>query len=363
MADFSKLSKVSPLPIVNLSAIQEPLSGLIMPLCDICKRNFNRSSQCHDHYAKMRQEKRSKELVQCPYGLTSYPVKLRDEYVALTGLIPYPRMGSTAERSVQKKCAASKISRTDIERSVALLEEMDARIETIESEITKQNAVGLHEIRKFNRTVKQNAERLCLEQVPGSPEKADPRLVNIWKASELMSQQFDAIELLANERLAELPLHSRINVYQIFDKCVRIINSGDAGYRIKIHAPRDYEGTIQACDKTFPIIPSSLLENAVKYSIPNSEIHVVFSSDRGKHIVKVSNLVNPGLIDDGAVFDQSLFKKGVRLATGKEGSGNGLYLAWMVVQQHGGDIGVSKEKTSVGFTEVVFNVSFPAATG
>src|SRR4029077_4703726 len=107
---------------------------------------------------------------------------------------------------------------------------------------------------------------------PEDLDNASPDLVKIMKASELMSRQFDVIELLANEELATLPLNSVSEVYKLFDKCARIYQTRSK--RITLDAPQGFSPRVDACDKTFPIIPSVLIENALKYSVPESDVRV-----------------------------------------------------------------------------------------
>jgi light-regulated signal transduction histidine kinase (bacteriophytochrome) len=191
--------------------------------------------------------------------------------------------------------------------------------------------MALHEIRKLNRTVKQTAERICRQESPEEPADADSRHVRIWKSAELMSKQFDIIEILANEDLTKLPLDTEISVYRAFDKCVRIFQPASDPGRIKIetgHHSR-YDPIIRACDKTFTILATVLIENALKYALPNTPIVVRVEPDGKSCIVKVSNYANAK-----KELDESIFERGVRGTNDTDGSGNGLYVAQMVAEQH-----------------------------
>ena len=180
-------------------------------------------------------------------------------------------------------------------------------LERLEESTVKQYAMALHEIRKLNRSVKQNAERYCKSLRPDDPDAADKEIVHIKKCAELMSAQFDAIELLANESLSELPLANTINVYKIFDKVVRIHNL-DSDRRITLRGQYDASPTINACDKTFPIIPSVLVSNCQRYSVPSTEINVDVRQDSKHCYVTVMNTARdiPGLND-------SIFNKATRV--------------------------------------------------
>jgi light-regulated signal transduction histidine kinase (bacteriophytochrome) len=217
---------------------------------------------------------------------------------------------------------------------------------------SNQQSMALHEIRKLNSKVKQTAERLCRRESPEDTDDASPDLVKILKASELMSRQFDVIELLANEELAMLPLNSISEVYKIFDKCARIYRT--ASMRINLDAPAGYYPRVDVCDKTFPIIPSVLIENALKYSAPASEVRVTFSQD-GPHTVTVC-VSNVSLL--AAPLTDAVFERGYRGPTDTDGSGNGLYVAQLVAKQHGATIRLDTSGIPNGRTRVTFCLSF-----
>jgi light-regulated signal transduction histidine kinase (bacteriophytochrome) len=279
-------------------------------------------------------------------------IKTPTQHVALTGFVPFPRFGSKRERANAKKYPKNKVDRTALERVKDIIEELEMRLIDLEQETIQRHAVALHEIRKLNRNVKQSAERLCIRENRESPELADVDLVNIWKSAEIMSTQFEVIELVANEGLAVLPLKSEIEVYRIFDKCTRIYRPRENPGRISIYAPYGFDKRIKACDKTFPMIPTVLIENALKYSPDDSDVRVRFDSLNGKCRVSISNVA-----DSNAKLGPGIFLKGYRGSHDVEGSGNGLYVAQLVAKQHGSEITVSTFERG-GKSICVFAVEF-----
>src|SRR5207249_3597738 len=158
------------------------------------------------HYKKLLQDASFLEkTVQCPFGFSSFVVRARKATLAFTGVIPFPRMGGEKERRMAKSYPTSHIDVVSFRKARDAILVGDARMAQLEAEIIKREAFALHEIRKLNRTVKQEAERLCLSESPNNPAAANPQFVKIWKSSELMSVQFEVIELLANETLFTLP--------------------------------------------------------------------------------------------------------------------------------------------------------------
>jgi signal transduction histidine kinase len=254
-----------------------------------------------------------------------------------------------AKRNIQLRYPVASLERT----SRALREAETAAID-LEQEFIEKHSMALHEIRKLNRTVKQTAERMCLKQRPHDPDAADTQLVQIWKSAELMSVQFDIIELLANQTLTDLPLNTPVEVYRIFDKCVRIYRGANESRRITLKAASGYSPRIQACDKTFPMIPTVLIENAIRYSLPDSDITIEIQRAKGHCVITASNLTS---INDR--LNDSIFQRGVRASIDGEGSGHGLFLAKLVTEQHLGTIRVAITDKSKDKMRVTFVVSLP----
>lgn len=290
--------------------------------------------QCREHYQRL--AKSPGHPTQCPFGFTS--LAIGDFGVAFTGLIPYPRLGGEAERTRAKRYPDNKVPVSAIYTAARGFSQAERRIRDAETDVARKQTVALHEIRKLNGKVKQTAERLCTKESPYDTDAASPELVRILKTAELMSYQFEVLELLANEGLASLPLNTESDVCRLFDKCVRIYQPEGKADRISI---RNSGGTamVRVCDKTFPIIPSVLIENAIKHSLADSPVHVDVRLERdGTCVISVSSRCRKDVHLTPEIFD-----RGVRATTNVEGSGNGLYLAQLVARQHGTQIQLEAE--------------------
>lgn len=344
------------MPTVDLDDIGVPESGLVIKCPEECKKNFAKSNACRAHYEAIAAARSFGEIVQCPYGFSSVACKTQSQIIALTGFVPYLRQGGAKERRVAKKYPDCKLPESEISRACEILRETEVRIRKLEQEAVERHSMALHEIRKLNRTVKQAAERLCRSGGQFDAANADPAIVKIWKAAELMSAQFEIIEILANESLLDLPLNSDIEFYRLLDKCVRIYNSADKR-RIILTTADGYSGRIRACDKTISVVPTTLIENALKYSPNMTTVKVKLQLHGQKCRVSVENETSfdPEL-------DESLFKKETRgrnaRAFASEGSGNGLYLAQLVAKQHGTKLEVDTFKIHADRFRSVFRVDF-----
>lgn len=330
------LSSLSPLPIVNLSAIDTPSSGLMIRTPEFCKRAFAKDVACRQHYEEIAAQRSFQNgEIQCPHGFATRKVTTSRGDFALTSFVPFPRLGGRLESARAKSNKGNKIASTEVSKASRSLLDVATELDSVERKTFDGVSAGLHEIRKLNREVKQSAERMCLRENRDDPTLANPEIVKIWKASEMMSSHFNIIELVANETLMRLPVRSRVQPYRLFDKCARIYRPAGNSERIVLNADYGFQCEIAACDKTISIIPTVLIQNAIKYSPEDSEVTVEFvltSQPVGaqrKLRVEVTNECS-----DAVQLDNSIFGRSVRVATDTDGSGFGLFVAQQVAFQH-----------------------------
>lgn len=353
-----------------------PRDGLTVPLNQTCKRSFRKNDACREHYrALAARDLDALALTQCPYGFSSIAFKVGTISAAITSFIPNARMGGSQERIVAKRHRESRITVESAENVIANFQKVvrrynrmgeaaalrikeanetaDERLHEVEVEIAKKHSMALHEIRKLNRTVVQTAERLCMEQSPQNPGQADGRLVTIWKTAELMSKQFDIVDILANETLTTLPVKAHSQVYKVFDKCVRAYQAVRGSRRLFLQAAQNFSAKILVCEKTFPIIPTVLISNALKYSAQNTEVRVTLESGEKNCLASVVSESTGQQLLDSSIFDL-----GIRASRDSDGSGTGLYVAQLVAKQHGTKITVESALTSDNTVRNVFRVLF-----
>lgn len=351
------LNTISLLPIVDLTSIQCPTPGLVDADIEFCEQTFPKSPECVAHYERMRNVPHG-EVVQCPHGFSSISATIARRRYAITSFIPYPRFGSKVERKLAKQYPLKKFTVAHVHKVISFVTDAAKRLEEIEASVSQQQSMALHEIRKLNRTIKHTAERMC-SQPPQSTLIQKNELESIWKASELMSNQFDVLELIANEVLVLLPLNAASEPYKVFHKLERIYHFSQVSSSIRLQCPQGYFPKVRVFDKTFPILASVLLNNATKYSVPGTEISVdlrPMGTSPQKCRITISNTAN-----DHPNLDDRIFGKGVRLAMDSDGTGKGLYLAQMVAKQHGGTITFRKSQSvsAPGQVKCFFSFDLP----
>lgn len=284
------------------------------------------------HYRQLASGGLRSDVIQCPFGFASAPFNVGGAKAAVTGFIPYPRHGGNQERILAKRHKETHFSVDAVKRVISGLIATHEHLLEVEQEIVRAHSMALHEIRKFNRTIKQNAERLCKQASPDNVDHAPKEMLNIYKTAELMSNEYDVIEILADASQATLPVNTVSEIYKMFDKCVKIYNAVAGGRKIILRASGNYSPRVAASDKTLHIIPSVLIENALKYSLPGSDIRINIDPDETdgqRCIVTVTN-DSPG----NQELDDRVFQRGVRFSSTGDGSGNGLYVAQLIANQH-----------------------------
>jgi len=320
----------SPLPIVDLTGIDMPRNGWAMNRNSYCSKKFEKGEACKKFYRDLASSGVKDKLIQCPFGFSAFPFNLAGKPFAFSCLIPYPRQGGTEERERAREHSESKIS---VENVIRLSKNLDAseraRLESVDKGLQSYPS-ALHEIRKYNRTIKQEAERMCMEQSPDDADKADPRLVSIFKGSELMTLQFEVLEIIANQSLVSLPMNCNSEIYKIFDKCVWILQATETALKNNITLKIEGDSPkARVHDKTFPIIATVLIENAIKYSVPQSEVIVRLRQISPDHCEVAVNNIAPHV-----EILPNIFEKGVRVNNDGTGMGYGLFLAQQVAKQH-----------------------------
>lgn len=298
--------------------------GSEIHLNEFCKKSFKNDAKCLGHYTSLLASKVGYYL--CPFGFTSRKFELEQRAIITTGVVAFPRFDVPDERRMAKNHPHHKASRESIERFGQFLNSLEnLRADKIE-EASKVLPHAFHELRKLNGAVIQHAEKEILER--GETRS----LLSIKAAAELMRNNFDILEALSNiDGIKSLPIDSTINVFDLFFKMKRVFQEKAAARDISINISGD-KPIIGGSQKSFPIVPAVLLENAIKYGEKGSLIKAQLTGANGLAKIVVENQSNR------SINPTSCFDRGVRFSTDVEGGGFGLFLAREVVRCHGGTI-------------------------
>lgn len=313
----------SVLPTVSLSN-GDVEDGIFVALPSYCRKKLAQSNSCKDFYSSLVSKREG--FYQCPFGFTCRTFTVIGEPWAVTGVIAHPRFGSGAEGARAKEAPNNRVGRDAIEKTVLAIRQIEERRADAVQDAAQVLPQAFHELRKLNAAVLQHSEREI-------QDRGDSRaLLSIRSAAELMRNSFEILEALANPAiLRTLPNDSTINLFDLLFKMKRVYGEKASQKEINIivDGPR---AIIAGSQKTFPIVPAVLLENAIKYGLRGSRIRVEIQATRGRAILTIENATTHHIDPVGC------FKRGARYAPEIEGGGFGLFLAKEVVDCHEGSL-------------------------
>lgn len=301
--------------------------GFLVEAPKFCRERLQRGDQaCISHYESISVKS---GFVMCPYGFTSFPVPLSVGTSVITGVVAAPRFDDSKERERAKAYPAARVSRASVQDLADALVAMDIEWQLIQGETRRKLPQALHELRKLNAIVKQGAEKL----VSGfNSDVAE----NVAGAAQLMSNIFEVVEVLTNIEDVSISVQQKLEFIKVFDlayKAKKLYNVRAKLKSLHISVSGDDQVGISGSRKYFPIVLQVLLDNAIKYGIPDSLIEIMIGRDGDDCVLTVSNRADHD-------FDTvRCFERGERFSgPEQDGDGLGLYLAMEVVNAHGGSI-------------------------
>ena len=310
-------------PVFDVNA-EKLNDGYSVAACEFCKNAVTEKPECNQHYRSLTTKREGYH--QCPFGFTSRSFFLDGQMRVITGVIAFPRFDTTNERQIAKRFPNNKISREAIDAGVRFLREVEQYRADAIQEAAKVLPQAFHELRKLNGAILQHAER----EISGRGETRN--LASIKGAAELMRNNFDILEALSNiEGMRALPSDSTINMFDLVFKVKRVLQekAESRGIHINVSGVR---AIIRGSQKSFPIVPAVLLENAIKYGIGNRPIRADISTNANKVVLTVENE------SDAFIDSDRCFERGARFSAEVEGGGFGLFLAKEIVICHHGSI-------------------------
>jgi signal transduction histidine kinase len=238
-------------------------------------------------------------------------------------------------------------------------------LENLKPEI-QQSFSFVHDYKQFIARVRQNINVVIEARNAGSDfdeklERALPSERAIYWASILMEEKLRTAFLLLNpEQITGNVQAKRFRLHGAVVKYARIYNAAFNEKGVTLQIVGGSTGDVRGNPAAVPVIPHTLIDNALKYSKRGSEVQIVFNESPNDIELKVVSY-GPKIEDDELekIFD--LFYRGRSArAQEEEGAGFGLYLAQFIATTIGTKITVAQGTTPNKFGyKTIFSIRFP----
>jgi signal transduction histidine kinase len=319
-------------------------------------------------------ENRGPGLGLCSYGLNYYRI---DDELLVAGVVlrDFPR-STPARQKMLRRYRRSLVNQEDLSRVVALVEnrrEFEAReaersltsalydhrhsdfyydeiLRRLQPQLRK--AVGqVHDYKQFVRQIIQNLDVILEDRFPNRPlhEKIDlatPEEAAIYWAAQMMDGKLDAVAFLEDpERITQVNEMESFRLDEIVIRYVQIYQRFADKKRIRLRVYDQSNAEIIGNARALRVIPHTLIDNAITYAPPDTDIELVLRQRRGTLVFTVESF-GPLIADTemDAIFDPFVRGAAARHAR-VEGYGFGLAAAQAIAVAHNSRIQVSQSQS------------------
>lgn len=328
------------LPTIAIG-IGEIKDGMFINAHSFCKNlNGIKKEKCINYY---RDICKAEGIYTCPYGFNSYVFKKDDNIeVIFTSIKIRDNFDKgKLKGKIKKEDINIILSLKDINKSICIYE---YSMKIIENCNYSNNFVKdvMHEIRNFNAKIITKSESVITsldkkpKKIKGKLKNEENLLDNIFALSSLVEARFMAFDCTVNPSVLKLGEKTPLVCHKKF-------------YKAKLCCQSDAKNkglNIRICENTsriplynsFDLVPFLLLDNAIKYSLDNSQIEIKFKDSKDELIITI--------LSSGPYIDKDelnhVFEHGFRAKSVKNskigGSGIGLHLVKNIIDIHKGNI-------------------------
>lgn len=328
----------------------------------------------------------------CSYGVNYQRV---DPDLLVAGIVvsDYPTARTGARQKVLRQVRAERITRAQLEKTLAkgveataaLERELQSRRDQIiadyrESEKYQTDVVGLlrpdlertlaqvHDYKQFVQQIIQNLDVLLEMRFPGESieeklDKAHHEEVAIYWSARLMDEKLDAaLFLLYPERIHELRERGRFRFHGLVTKYRKIYERQIDAKQLKVATLGDSFSDVEGNSRAIAIIPHAFIDNAVKYAPAGTKIVLAFEESDELIRFAVESYGPPVLEEErDHIFD--LFVRGSEAQRRhSEGTGFGLASAQNVATALGLQLSFDQKQDRRGPNDTrwtIFGVTLP----
>jgi|GEM_PF-5270844 len=294
----------------------------------------------------------------CPDGYAVYAREFPDgdgKLLVLHGL----KVSGISTRQGREAGLSVKAEQSKI---IGCVDAFIAAVEHAQQALQGAITTSIHEIRSVNAALYNCSLELQSKLSNTGPTEALSR--NATALSELLSARITLIDATSGDFPLLGEERKIVPLYKKFDKLHRCFQAYSKARKVDLKMSGESRLAIRG-DDLIELVPMLLIDNAVKYS-PDKSVVSIDVTDQADSIRCVVTSIGPKLEDNE--FD-GIFLKGVRgrhaRASGKEGSGIGLYFLRLLVEAHEGSVEVSQGAQKqmvkgIPYHEMKFILSFPA---
>jgi two-component system sensor histidine kinase KdpD len=212
-----------------------------------------------------------------------------------------------------------------------------------------------HEFRTPLTAIKASAETLLSEVDLDKPQRRD-LLVVINQESDRLNRLVGEAGEVAQLDSGQIQLHlEKHTIREAIDRGIANSQSALRGHRLEVAVQPNVPRVLMDLERIAEVI-TQLLDNAGKYSPPDSAIHITAEVHGSEVVTSVADH-GPGIdaMEQEMIFEKFYRGRDQRMLI--QGTGMGLPIAKAIVELHGGKIGVTSQ---LGHGSV-FYFSLPAA--
>lgn len=270
--------------------------------------------------------------------MSFYHIEWDSERIVINGLIVEDKNHSLEG---PRRKALRRLWTTDVHvtKEIERLKQVELAVGIIQRTAVKETISFLHDVRTSVGVVLSNAERLIGErsgvdfaQKMSLLRRENPTLFNLHGSINLLTEQLNFADLISNPDSITDGNRPRSAIRPFFYRMCKIFEVRANDRHLFIDVSGDTSAYVYTY-QSFQLVPVILLDNAVKYGTPRTNILVRFEEKPTHLEVRVTSFgeVVPET-EREAIFKR--YVRGSNTARMPKGSGLGLYLAKRIVEAH-----------------------------
>lgn len=328
----------SPFPY-KLSFSGDLFDGAFVKAPSVC-RKMSKSANCLDHYKEIWKSK-SPHVTKCPNGFGSCCIKMCGQDMILTCLNVEKITDRKCSKRVESDQFFPRITKQQFESII--IDFQNVLLENIETNATKVNFEKkveelkenrmllentLHEIRKINNQLKSSVEIFVNEysKYNNYNDKLNSLCTDIYQSADLLTIRFDTYDFEVNPELNKNTIEINIPVFKRVEKIYKCLNTRLKDKNLKF-VMKGNSYNLYHASNVLEIGLFILIDNAIKYSLPNSTITAKFVEVEDKlHLIFNNMGIRPNEDELHRLTERGFRSKKVSDYKKYDGRGIGLYL-------------------------------------